>query len=115
LRDGIRRTGERQYEVERSTLEAWLGNLPRLAGEARIIPELRDGRSAGFRLMGVRRDGALDAIGLRSGDVIVAINGFEMNGPDQAIAAYVNLRRVGHISIALERGGRKVDQDYAIH
>ena len=114
FRDGIRRTGEHQYEVRRSTLDAWLGDPSQLASEVRILPEIRDGRAAGVRLLGVRPEGPFAAIGLRSGDVLVAINGLEMNGLDQAMAAYIKLRNAGHVSLAVERNGQKINLEYAI-
>ena len=54
---GIRRLGEQSWEIERAALDAVLSDTPALVQAARIVPEVRDGRSAGFRLHAVRPDG----------------------------------------------------------
>ena len=91
-----------------------LGNLGQLATEVRVLPETRDGRGAGVRLLAIRPESPLAAIGLASGDVIVAINGLELSSPDQAIEAYVKLRNAGHLSLAIERAGQRINQEYWI-
>jgi general secretion pathway protein C len=114
FRDGIRQLGERRYEIQRRTLEAWTGDLPQLAKEVRVAPEMLDGKPAGLRLDGIRSSGPLAAIGLRSGDVIRAINGLELDSPERAIDAYLKLRAASHISIAADRAGRRIELDYDV-
>jgi len=114
FRDGIRQVGDRRYEIQRRTLEAWTGNLPQLAKEVRVMPEVIDGKPAGLRLDGIRTGGPLAAIGLRSGDVIRAINGLDLDSPEHAIDAYLKLRVASHISIAADRAGRRVELDYDV-
>jgi general secretion pathway protein C len=114
LDKGIKKIGEHNYEVQRATLDSLLGNMGALAKAARIVPETRDGKSAGFRLFSIRPDGPFAKIGLLNGDVISAINGLEMNSPDQALLAYTKLKTANHLSVSLERNGQKVTKDYNI-
>src|SRR5438128_2576253 len=79
---GIKKTGEHSFEIQRGTVDSMLGNMALLSRSARIVPEVRDGKSAGFRLFSVRQDGPFGRIGLQNGDVISAINGLEMTSPD---------------------------------
>ena len=109
-----RRVGEHNYEVQRSTLDSLLGNMGALAKGARIVPETKDGKSAGFRLFSIRPDGPFAKIGLLNGDVVSAINGLEMNSPDQALLAYTKLKTANHLSVAIERNGQKITKDYNI-
>jgi general secretion pathway protein C len=111
---GIKKTGEHSYEVQRATVDALLGNMGALAKGARIVPETKDGKAAGFRLFSVRPDGPFAKIGLQNGDVIGAINGLEMNSPDQALMVYTKLRTANHLSVAVERNGQKITKDYNI-
>jgi general secretion pathway protein C len=111
---GIKKTGEHSYEVQRSTLDALLGNMAALARAARIVPETKDGKPAGFRLFSVKPDGPFAKIGLQNSDVISAINGIEMNSPDQALMVYTKLKSANHLSVALERNGQKITKDYNI-
>jgi len=114
LDKGIKKLGEHNYEVQRATVDSLLGNMGALAKGARIVPETRDGKPAGFRLFSVRPDGPFAKIGLLNGDVVSAINGLEMNSPDQALLAYTKLKTANHLSVAIERNGQKITKDYNI-
>jgi len=111
---GIKKTGANSFEVQHSTLDSLLGNMGALARAARIVPEMKDGKSAGFRLFSVKADGPFAKIGLQNGDVITAINGLEMTSPDQALAVYTKLKTANHLSVGLERNGQKITEDYTI-
>jgi general secretion pathway protein C len=111
---GIKKVGENNYEVQRSTVDSLLGNMSLLSRSARIVPEIRDGKAAGFRLFSVRPDGPFAKIGLQNGDVISAINGLEMNSPDKALEVYTKLKSASHLSVGLERNGQKINKEYNI-
>jgi general secretion pathway protein C len=114
LDKGIKKVGENNYEVQRGTIDALLGNMGALAKGARIVPETKDGKPSGFRLFSIRPDGPFAKIGLLNGDVVSAINGLEMNSPDQALLAYTKLKTANHLSVAIERNGQKITKDYTI-
>ena len=111
---GIKKLSEHNYEVQRSTVDSLLGNMGALAKGARIVPETRDGKAAGFRLFSIRPEGPFAKIGLQNGDVISAINGLEMTSPDKALEVYTKLKTANHLSVAVERGGQKITKDYNI-
>jgi general secretion pathway protein C len=111
---GVKKLGEHSYEVQRSTLDALLGNMPALAISARIVPENKNGKPAGFRLFSIRPDGPFAKLGLQNGDLVSAINGLDMTSPDEALLAYTKLKTANHLSIAIERGGHKLTKDYNI-
>jgi general secretion pathway protein C len=114
LDKGIKKIGEHNYEVQRGTVDSLLGNMSMLSRSARIVPEIRDGRAAGFRLFSVRPDGPFAKIGLQNGDVISAINGLEMTSPDKALEVYTKLKSASHLSVGLERNGQKITKEYNI-
>jgi general secretion pathway protein C len=114
LDKGIKKTGEHNYEVQRQTVDSLLGNMSLLSRSARIVPEIKDGRAAGFRLFSVKPDGPFAKIGLQNGDVISAINGMEMTSPDNALAVYTKLKSASHLSVGLERNGQKITKEYNI-
>ena len=114
MEKGVKKTGEHTYEVQRGTVDSLLGNMSVLSRSARIVPEIKDGRAAGFRLFSVRPDGPFAKIGLQNGDVISAINGLEMTSPDKALEVYTKLKSASHLSVGLERNGQKITKDYNI-
>jgi general secretion pathway protein C len=111
---GIKKITEHRYEVQRQTVDSLLGNMNVLSRSARIVPEVKDGKAAGFRLFSVRPDGPFAKIGLQNGDVISAINGLEMSSPDKALEVYTKLRSASHLSVGLERNGQKITKEYNI-
>jgi general secretion pathway protein C len=114
LERGIRKVGERAYVIQRSTLENLLGNVNSLARSARIMPEIRDGRAAGFRLHSVLPQGPFAKIGMQNGDVIVSINGLELTSPEQGFEVYGKLKSASHLGLELERGGKRMVIEYSI-
>jgi general secretion pathway protein C len=114
MEKGIKKLSEHSYEVQRGTVDSLLGNMAVLSRAARIVPEVRDGKAAGFRLFSVKSDGPFAKIGLQNGDVIYAINGLEMTSPDKALEIYTKLKSANHLAVALERNAQKITKDYNI-
>lgn len=82
------------------------GEIDRLSRQARIIPSYKNGKPRGFKIAGVRASSTLGKIGLKSGDVIVAIDGKAVTSPDKALAAYGDFGKDRTVSLEIERDGR---------
>jgi len=111
---GIKKLGEHNYELQRGTLESVLGNMALLSRSARIVPEMKDGKAAGFRLFAVRPEGPFAKIGMQNGDIISSINGLEITSPEKALEVYAKLKSASHLSLGMERNGQKVTKEYTI-
>jgi general secretion pathway protein C len=109
---GIERTGEHRHRVQRSTVESLLGKMRALPPVAHLVPEVRRGGQAGFRLLSVGADGPFARIGLHEGDVISTIDGLDLTSPANALAIYAKLRTSDHLSVAVERNGRDITEEY---
>jgi general secretion pathway protein C len=114
LAKGIKKINENSYELQRSTLESVLGNMALLSRSARIVPEMKNGKAAGFRLFAVRPDGPFAMIGMQNGDIISSINGLEITSPEKALEVYAKLKSASHLSLGMERNGQKVTKEYNI-
>ncbi|HEY2903566.1 MAG TPA: type II secretion system protein GspC [Polyangia bacterium] len=114
MEKGVKKINENTYDVQRATVDSLLGNMSVLSRAARIVPELKDGKAAGFRLFSVRPDGPFAKIGFQNGDVISAINGLDMSSPDKALEVYTKLRSASHLSVGMERNGQKITKEYSI-
>src|SRR5262249_59608821 len=88
---GIRALDESHYEVPRGEIEAALSHLDDLARDARIVPAYGDGQPRGFKVFAIRPGSFLARIGMRDGDVVRRINGFEMNSAANALESYTRL------------------------
>jgi general secretion pathway protein C len=114
LANGIKKLSENNYELRRNTLESVLGNMNLLSRSARIVPEMKDGKAAGFRLFAVRPDGPFAMIGMQNGDIISSINGLDITSPEKALEVYAKLKSASHLSLGMERNGSKVTKEYNI-
>ena len=114
LASGIKKVSEHNYELKRNTLESVLGNMALLSRSARIVPEMKDGKAAGFRLFAVRPDGPFAMIGMQNGDIISSINGLEITSPEKALEVYAKLKSASHLSLGMERNSQKITKEYNI-
>jgi hypothetical protein len=114
LAKGIRKLGDRHYEIKRATLEQALGNLAGLSNLVRASLEVHAGKSLGFRLSAIPDDGPFAQLGLKNGDVLLAVNGLSVASLDEALEVYRKLRTARHLVLGLHRGGHEVTQTYTI-
>jgi hypothetical protein len=111
---GIRKVGERRYQIERRTLDLALANLRLLSRFARVAPERHAGKPLGFRLFAIAPEGPFWKLGLRNQDVLHSVNGLDIRTPDQALEAYTKLKTARHLVLGLLRGGHESAQEYII-
>jgi len=94
--------------ISRRTLDHLLEYQATLMRGTRIVPEVRDGRTVGVRLLAAPPGGLLARLGLRAGDVLERVNGFDIASPDRCLEAYARLRNTDRISLTLRRAGRAI-------
>lgn len=114
LARGVRKRGDRRYEIKRGALELALRNLRSLSAWVRVGPEIRDGRASGFRVVSVTAGGPFAKLGLRRGDVLVSVNGLDIRTPDHALDAHGKLKSASRFALGFLRDGRAMVQEYAI-
>ena len=91
-----------------------MGNLSEVATKARIVPSFKNGKPNGFKLFSIKPGSIYSKIGLRNGDVIQSINGYEMNSPDKALEIYQKLKDSTSITVDIQRRGRAMTMNYGI-
>lgn len=106
--EGITKQGEFEYHIDRALLDEKLQDLGALGREARVIPnyDRESGSYKGFKLIGVRPNSLYRNIGIRSGDVILQVNGEEMNSPSKALELFTKLQTSNEISLDIKRRGK---------
>jgi general secretion pathway protein C len=116
IADKITKISETEYTVERSVVDHVLENQAELMKSARIVPEKGpDGNTVGIRLFGVRPDTLLGALGLKNGDRLEGINGFNLGSPEEALNAYARLRSAPKLNLTVTRRGQPTSIDININ
>jgi len=111
---GITKLGRHRYQIKASALARALGNLRWLPGAAHVTPDVRDGKPFGFRIVWVKPGGPIASLGLRSGDILVSINGLDITTPDHALEAYSKLKAARRLVLGLVREGQRTTLEYLI-
>lgn len=110
----IKKISDTEIEIDRSAVDKILSDQAQLMRSARIVPEQKDGKTIGIRLFGVRPDTLLGTLGLKNGDRLEQINGFDMGSPEKALEAYARLRTADSLKLTLNRRGQPTTIDIKI-
>ncbi len=105
----ITKVGENSYVVERGAVEQIIQNYAKLAGSLRSRAT-----KDGVRVSGIKKDSILGKVGMQNGDLLQAINGFDMTDPEKAVDAYAKLRTAGKLDITMSRDGTPTNISIAI-
>jgi general secretion pathway protein C len=106
LLDRIHRVDARTFEVDRAVRDALVDRQLELLKELRVSPERVGDRVVGMKLGAVRPGSLIARMGLRAGDRIVTLNGYELADPGQLLEAYAKLRAAPRLVLALVRDGQ---------
>ncbi len=71
----------------------------------KISPKREDGKIAGYRLMPGKDPAFFESSGLKSGDVAVQMNGYDLTAPREAAQALQSLKEQREVSLLLDRNG----------
>jgi general secretion pathway protein C len=83
-------------------------NLDKLVGNARVVPYYRGGQPYGFRVSDVVEGSEIYNQGMRTGDIIKAVNGIPIKTPQDALNAYQELQNSSSVQLEVERQGASI-------
>jgi hypothetical protein len=113
----VRKLDDATYEVDRQLIRDLVGGgaTAKVPG-VRVMPATgKDGKLRGVRISQARKDSLAVGLGLRTGDVIEAIDGKALDSPDVLLAAYGELERAAAARISISRGGKPLEIEYRLH
>ena len=97
---------ERYKVLDRATVETTLADPEEVLESIDVLPARYFNRKTGFRIAGIDRQSIFSRMGLRSGDLLLAINAQEIAGPQKAVAFIESLREGGDIDLTVRRRAR---------
>ena len=102
------------YTITRKGVDAALGNLVSLSRSMRIVPEVKNGKPSGLRVIAIKPGSLLARVGFHNGDLLQMVNGYDISSPEKALETYGKLRTTGQIHAALFREGKPIAIDIKI-
>lgn len=106
--------GSKNISLKRERIDAAVNDLGSLMKQVRIRPHYKDGRSDGLTLSGIRSGSIFSEMGFRNGDVIVGVDGKDIESVDDALSLYENLQSAENVQVQLRRRGRLQTIDYTV-
>jgi general secretion pathway protein C len=89
------------------TIRAATGTDPiELAKQVQIIPVMENGRMAGVRLSAARDSDILSRAGLQPNDIVTAVNGIPLDGPQRSAELMSALKDARSAQITVRRDGK---------
>jgi general secretion pathway protein C len=110
----IHKISDNEFNIERSVVDQILEQQAELMRFTRMRPVKDGDKVVGLRMSRIRGGTLLDVLGLKNGDQIQSINGFELTDPQKALEAYGRLRTADKLSLSVTRGGKAQSIDYNI-
>jgi general secretion pathway protein C len=110
----INKISDTEFTVERSVVDQILENQAELMRSARILPEKEGDKVVGIRLFGIRNGTLLNHLGMKNGDRLESINGFNMSDPQKALEAYGRLRTAQSLKVKVNRKGKPMTLEFKI-
>jgi hypothetical protein len=109
----IHRLGPRQFIIERSAFDELNEQMSRSMNPP-IVPVSKSGKVIGVRVLGVRPDTVLGALGLENGDMLQSLDGYDLTDPNASLRAAEHALHTKSLALTVTRGGGRVTLEYAI-
>jgi type II secretion system protein C len=103
-----------QITLPRETFALALDDRRRIASQASLEPEVRDGWMYGYRVNWLAPGGDFQRLGLREGDVVISLNGTPASAPGPFMQAVNGLRGQAAFQFTVERSGRLIAYSYLL-
>jgi general secretion pathway protein C len=108
------KVGEKEYILDQKRIQEALNTPEQILTDARLLPNIRDGRQEGFNISEVKTGGLYDSLGLRNGDVLLKVNRLEISSPDVAMQAMSALKGMDRVNLDVIRNGSRMTMTYQV-
>ena len=100
-----RRTNKMLSSSAKSLKEDINKDPSKITDYLKISPKRKDGKVVGYRLMPGKNAEFFQSSGLKSGDVAIQMNGYDLTAPSEAAQALSALKQDKEVSLLIDRNG----------
>ncbi len=109
-----KKISEKQYMLDHQKVQNALKNPEQILTDARLLPNVQNGKIEGFRISELKPEGLYGSLGLRNGDVLLRINNLEISNPEVAMQAMSALGGMNSVNLDIIRDGARATMTYDI-
>ncbi|MDO8426286.1 MAG: PDZ domain-containing protein [Deltaproteobacteria bacterium] len=109
-----KRLSESEWVIDQSAVLNSIENMGSVLTDARMTPRISKGAIQGFTVTEIKPGGVFDSIGLKNGDILTRINGYEIDSPEKAMQVLSGLRGATSIELDIVRSGQNKSFHYQI-
>ena len=88
-------------------VEGALSDLNKVMTQARVTPNMVEGKTSGYRIFNIAPGSIYTKIGLQNNDVVERVNGVEIKSPDALYQLFQQMKNERKIALDFNRGGRR--------
>jgi general secretion pathway protein C len=100
--------------LDQRKVQQALSNPEQVLSDARLYPNMKNGKHEGFRVLEVKRGGLYEELGLKNRDVLLNINGLNLTSPQAAMQAMSALKGMNTVNLDIIRSGKKMTLNYQV-
>lgn len=112
--EDIIRIAPSTYVVDAELFSKAQKNPKQFIGTASASMVQKNGENVGFQLAGIRSGTAAFALGLRNGDILIAVNGQKLTSADQALVALATIQMNKKFRVDVKRKNGKQSLYYLV-
>ncbi len=109
-----KRTGVDEWEVSSGAVDKIIKNVSSVMSHARLSTYMEEGVAKGYKINKIKASGVFSKVGLKNGDVILNVNGYEVTSMTNLVKLFAILKIKGKmdITINLIRAGKDRTLNY---
>jgi len=100
--------------LQRAQLDDAVADVNKLMQQVKIRPHFKNGQPDGLSLTRIKPGSIFQKMGLKSGDIIVGLDGEEIESVDDAMEVYNKLKSASGAKLEIKRRGRSKTLDYSV-
>ena len=110
----VNQLGEDKFAISRRELDEAFSDLGNIHTQARVIPNVEDGKTTGFKIFAIQPGSIYKKLGLTNGDIISRVNGVLIDDPTKGLQMFNTLKSEKSIELDIIRDGVKRTLNYSI-
>jgi general secretion pathway protein C len=100
----VRQADAETYVLDRERVNDLISNVNQFMTQLRVQPFFMQGVPAGYLITDIKQGSLIEQVGLKNGDIVQGVNGLPITKPEQAFAAYQQLKNESQITLEVRRG-----------